>query len=135
MTADIEQGSAALADALARGDAGAAARLYDVAGRLVTAVGIVNGRQHIEAYWRAGLSLGLATAELTPTEIHVDGPFAVESGRYALTVQFDDGRSVVHRGSYLVIHSRDDHGSWRRAVERFESDSCACTQSVAEETT
>jgi uncharacterized protein (TIGR02246 family) len=109
-----------LAEALARGDATAAASLYADDGRLLTpAAELLTGRSEIEAYWQAGIALGLSGLELQTIELRVSGLVAVEIGRYALALGGDGGATVAERGTYVVLHRRQGDGTWRRAVDVF----------------
>lgn len=112
-----------LADALRRGDVSAAGSLYADDCRLLTPqADVVCGRAGIEAYWRAGLAVGLASVELVPTEIEVGAETAVEIGRYRLGVSADGGAAVTDEGRYVVFHRRQVDGSWLRAVDVFNPD-------------
>lgn len=112
----------ALADALGRGDAVAAAELYAEDGRLLTAAAeLITGRRQIEAYWRAGIAFGLAAVELEATDLQVSGRTAIEVGRYVLELR-GDGGAVSDRGKYVVLHRRQPNGTWVRAAEVFNPD-------------
>lgn len=117
MDDDLLRGTAILADALARGDAAAAASLYADDGRLLTsAAELLSGRGEIEAYWRAGIAFGLSRLDVQPIELRVTGRIAIEIGRYAVALQ-DDG--VAESGKYLVLHRLQPDGTWRRGVDVF----------------
>ena len=113
----------ALADAVARGNAAAAAALYAEDGKLLTpAASLFAGRRQIEAYWREGIAIGLSTIELEALEFDAGSDFAVEIGRYAFTLAGDGGGPIVDRGKYVVLHRRQPDGSWRRALDVFNPD-------------
>lgn len=118
----VWQPSRLLASALTRRDAAAAAALYADDGRLLTSAEQLIGRKQIEGYWQAGITLGLSHVELTPTEVRVDDRVAVEVGRYELTLDSAFVTPATERGSYFVLHHRDDDGSWRRLVDLFNID-------------
>lgn len=110
--------STALADALSRRDVTGAALLYaDDAFLLSPAAELISGRREIEAYWDAGLALGLVRVELTALELRVVADTAIEIGRYVLGL---DGAS--DGGKYCALHRRDGDGAWRRVVEVFNPD-------------
>lgn len=120
---DISPASNLLAEALTRHDATAAAGLYAENGRLLTTGEHLVGRDQIEAYWRAGIALGLTGVVLAPTETRAGHRVAVEAGRYELTLSGMPGRpTAVERGTYLVLHRRDADGSWRRVIDLFDVD-------------
>lgn len=114
----FREGAAALAAALARGDAPGAAALYSDDGKLLTsAAKLISGRNEIEAYWREGIGFGLSSLELEALDVQLLGGVAIEIGRYTLVVR--DGSDA---GKYLVLHRRQPDGSWRRAVDVFNPD-------------
>lgn len=118
MDEPFREGAAALAAALARGDASGAAALYSDDGRLLApAAGMLVGRDEIEAYWREGIGVGLSRLELEARDVEVIDGVAIEVGRYALAV---GGSSDA--GEYLVLHRRQPDGTWRRAVDVFNPD-------------
>jgi uncharacterized protein (TIGR02246 family) len=122
MAERIQQATFTLADALVSGDPVAAAALYTDDGRLLTpAAELIAGRREIEAYWRAGIGVGLAGVELRMLELQLGRELAIEIGRDVFAVD-GDGGTVAERGKYLVLHRRQPDGSWRRAVDVFNPD-------------
>ena len=121
MEHELRLNRTALTDALARGDAAGAASLYAGDGRLLTpTASVIEGRRQIEAFWRAGILLGLTGVELVITELRRVGCTAIEIGRY--TLAFDGGsKTVSDSGKYLVLH-RQSGGTWFRAVDVFNPD-------------
>jgi uncharacterized protein (TIGR02246 family) len=119
----VRNATGELAEALARGSAAEAAALYAMDGKLLTpAARLIEGRHQIEAYWRAGLAVGLSGVELEAVEVEAGPEFAVEIGRYAFTVAIDDGGPSVDRGKYVVLHRRQTDGTWCRLVDVFNPD-------------
>jgi len=119
----IGRAASALAEALARGDAAAAAALYADDGTLLTsAAELIRGRGQIEAYWREGIAFGLRSVELQAIELQVVGGVAIEIGRYTLGLDVDGGTPVADAGKYLVLHRRQPDGSWQRTVDVFNPD-------------
>jgi uncharacterized protein (TIGR02246 family) len=120
---EVQNAAAVLADALARGDAAAAASLYADDGRLLTsAAELLSGRGEIEAYWQAGIAVGLSSLELQMIELSVGDRIAIEIGRYALAVESDGSAPVAaEHGKYLALHRRQADGTWRRAVDVFNA--------------
>ena len=114
---------AAFAEALRGGDATAAAAVYsEDASLLPPSAEPLKGREAIAAFWRAGVEAGISDVELDALELERVEGLAYEIGRYALRLQPDDGAAVVDRGSYVLVHTRQTDGSWRRAVEMFSPD-------------
>jgi uncharacterized protein (TIGR02246 family) len=109
--------------ALQRGDAEAAAAVYAEDARLLPpSAELMEGRAAIEAFWRAGLEAGISRVELETLELERQDGLAYEIGRYALRLDPEDGVVVVDRGKYVLVHARQEDGSWRWAVEMFNPD-------------
>jgi uncharacterized protein (TIGR02246 family) len=110
-------------DALRSGDARAASAVYaDDAQLLAPSAELVAGREAIAAFWRAGLDAGIAGVELEELRFKRGESVAWEIGRYVLRLEPADGTPVVDSGKYLLVHERQEDGSWRRAVEMFNPD-------------
>jgi ketosteroid isomerase-like protein len=69
---------------------------------------IIEGADHITAFWQGGFDMGLAGASLETLEVDNEGDTAIEVGRYTLTA--GDG-STADEGKYLVV--------WKRIEERW----------------
>jgi uncharacterized protein (TIGR02246 family) len=67
--------------------------------------GVIDGADHITAFWQSGFDKGLAGAHLQTLEVDNEGDTAIEVGRYSLTA--GDG-SVADEGNYLVVWKRID---------------------------
>lgn len=120
---------AAFAEALGRGDAEAAAALYASDARLVPpASELVEGREAIEAFWRAGIEIGVSEAEFESIDLRRHDGLAYEIGRYSLEVHAGEGEFVVDRGTYLLVHERQPDGTWFRAAEIFNADGLPSTR-------
>ena len=107
------------ADAVRRGDAGAAASVYASNARLLApSAGPMTGREEIRAYWQAGIDSGVAEVLLTANGAEQNDGIAYETGEYVIRVEQADGtRRIVERGHYVQIYERQPDGSWQRAVE------------------
>ncbi len=109
--------------AIRGGDPAAASAAYAVDARLLApSADLIEGRDRIESFWRAGLDAGIRAVLRTPTRIDGHGSFAFEIGRYAIRLRPQDGGSVVDRGAYLLVHERDANGSWAWSLEMFTPD-------------
>jgi ketosteroid isomerase-like protein len=123
MVGGIQEAAGAFAEALERGDAFAAAGFYAENGRLLTpAADLISGRAEIEAYWRAGIAVGLSNVELQPLELDVGCGIAIEIGRYAIALGRNEHRANSDRGKYLALHRLQKDGTWRRAIDVFNPD-------------
>jgi ketosteroid isomerase-like protein len=114
----IRHAGGELVSAVNRGDAAAAAELYESGAWLLSpSAELIAGRCEIEAYWRAGVAVGVDRVELRPDEVRVVDGVAIEIGRYVI------GTGVLaDTGKYAVLHRRQDDGTWRRAVDVFNPD-------------
>lgn len=131
MTHDVSAATPALLSALTLGNASAAAALYAADARLVTSgTDPIAGRAEIEAYWRAGLAVGLARIELRTLELVPGAGLALELGRYLLA----PGSGIPEEGTYAALHRQEHDGAWRRAVDVFNPDARVARPSTEEDT-
>jgi uncharacterized protein (TIGR02246 family) len=118
----IAEARAAFVAALSDGDTTAVARMYADDARLVApSAELVEGREAIEAFWRAGLEVGVRELELDAIDLDRTGCVAYEVGTYVLRVE-SEGGPVVDSGKYVLVHKRQHDGAWLRAVETFNPD-------------
>jgi uncharacterized protein (TIGR02246 family) len=121
--AEIVQARATFVGALNDGDAHAAAAVYAPDARLLApSAELLKGRGAIEAFWATGVAAGISNIELDVVELERRDGFAYEIGRYAIRLRPAEGGTVVEHGKYLLLHTRQADGSWRRAVEMFNPD-------------
>ena len=81
--------------AVNRADATRAARVYTVEARLLApSAELIEGRQAIEAFWRAGLEAGISDIELEMLALGRESRLAFEIGRYALRLEPPDAKPV-----------------------------------------
>jgi uncharacterized protein (TIGR02246 family) len=114
---------AAFVTSLRRGDAAAAAAVYADDAKLVApSAELIEGRDAIERFWRAGLDAGISEIELETLDVERQDGLAYEIGRYMLHLDSADGGAVVDRGKYVLVHERQEDGCWRWAVEMFNPD-------------
>jgi ketosteroid isomerase-like protein len=110
-------------EAIRGGDWAAASSGYAVDARLLApSADVVEGRDGIEAFWRAGLDAGIRAVDRTPLRIDGHGSVAYEIGHYAIRLRPAGGGCVVDRGTYLVVHERGADGAWAWALEMFTPD-------------
>ena len=116
----IAAARAAFSNAIVRGDTKAAASAYSVAASLVApSANLIEGRDSIEAFWRAGIDSGVAAVELEAFRVAHQDRMAYEIGRYVLRVRSGSRRLAVDRGRYVLVLEQRDDGSWCRTVEMF----------------
>lgn len=69
---------------------------------------VIDGTEHITAFWHGGFEMGLAGAHLETLEVDNEGDTAIEAGHYQLTG--GDG-SIADEGKYIVV--------WKRIEDRW----------------
>jgi ketosteroid isomerase-like protein len=118
----IADSKAVFVAGLKSGDPALASTAYaEDARMLMPSTEPVVGREAIAAYWSAGVEAGISDVELHSLELKGNGGLAYEIGRYSLSLCTDEG-PVVDRGNYVLVHRRQEDGSWLRAVEMFNPD-------------
>jgi ketosteroid isomerase-like protein len=123
MENEILEETAALVSALECGDVVGAGDVYaDGARLLASSAELIQGRAEIEAYWRAGIELGLSGLEFESRVLEELGGSVLELGRYVVSVRNESAMPLVEHGTYLVLHTQSVDGSWRRAVEVYHPD-------------
>ena len=116
----IATAKASFVSALGRRDARSAAAVYAEDARLLPpSAELIEGREAIEAFWRAGLDIGVSHVDLLTLGLERRDGVAYEIGRYALRLDSVEGETVFDRGKYVLVHERQADGSWRRVVEMF----------------
>jgi uncharacterized protein (TIGR02246 family) len=118
---EIEAANAAFVRGLEQGDAAAMAAVYEPDGRLLAPnTEPQQGSAAIEAFWKTIIDAGVRGALLETQTVDERDDLAVEVGRYTLRTAADGGE-IVDVGKYVVIHRRQPDGSWRYAVDIFNS--------------
>lgn len=116
----IADARAAFSNALGRGDTRSAASLYAVTARLVApSADLIEGREAIERFWRAGIDSGVEAVELEAVEVQHRDRMAYEIGRYLLRMRPELTETAIDRGTYVLVLEPRDDGSWCRTVEMF----------------
>lgn len=98
-------------EALSRGDARAAARVFTTDARLIVS-GVseaISGRTAIEGFWLAAIGGGLREFELTTHDIEGDGALRIETGTYRAR---GAGGVEAGHGHYLFVWKQEG-GVWR----------------------
>ena len=129
MSGDLDTGALAQAlaeararfvAALSRGDPGALAALYTVDATLLPpAAAPISGREAIRRFWQAGLDAGIVAIRLEAARLDRDIRLAYELGSYELRLEPAASKTIVDRGNYVLVHSLENDGGWRRRVEIF----------------
>lgn len=112
--------NARFTDAIRGGDHVAAAATYTADARLLApSADLIEGRDGIALFWRAGLDAGIHAVDRVPLRIDGHGSIAYEIGRYTIRLRPPAGGCVVDHGTYLVVHQLQPDGVWRWAIEAF----------------
>ncbi len=98
-------------DALARGDARAAAAMFTADAKLMVSgsPGVIAGRGAIEGFWRSALSSGVGGLRLTTVDLEGGDSLQIETGTYQV---LGAGGSDLGNGHYLFVWKKDS-GVWR----------------------
>ena len=98
-------------NALERGDAQGAARIFSADARLLVAMvdSAVVGREDIAKFWQGAMNGGLKALKLTTIDLEGDGVMRVETGDYAA---IGAGGAEIGRGHYLFVW-RKESGEWK----------------------
>ena len=99
MENEIFAETAALVTALERGDVVAAGDVYaDGARLLASSAELIQGRTEIEAYWRAGIDLGLSGLAFERRVLDEIGGNVLELGRYSVSMKGESSALRVEHG-------------------------------------
>ena len=111
-------------EAFNRGDLDAAVEFYtDDATFLHPHAEIVSGKQAIKEFFEAGrVFLGLKRLNFEILESGCDGNLAYERGIMQIDIEPEGGQALVDKGKYLVVMKRQSDGSWKVAVDIWNSD-------------
>ena len=114
---DIDALNAAFGEALEKGDAAAAASLYGAGARLLPpGMPAVSGPA-IQEFWQGAMDSGMSGGSLETVSFEEHGDVAVEEGEYTM----QSGGEVVDHGKYVVVHRRQDDGSWKMGLDIWNS--------------
>ena len=123
---EIRNGSQKLAEVYNRGDAAAVADFYtDDAKILPPNSEMVSGKQAIEAFWKATLEMGMRKLTIETAEVGYDGNLGYDRGIVTISTKPEAGQPVTVRSKYLVLLKRQADGSWKIAVDIWNTDSPA----------
>jgi ketosteroid isomerase-like protein len=113
----------AFSEAIARGDAAAAAAVYAENTKLMApGEDVIEGQRGAEAFWGRWIRTGLCGAEHRTLELEPHDDAVYEIGRYSIALAPKGATATIDQGKYLVIHKRQPDGSWKWAVDIFNSD-------------
>ncbi|MCJ7521880.1 MAG: DUF4440 domain-containing protein [Dehalococcoidia bacterium] len=120
---DIKDVTMRFGEAFNRGDVAAAVEFYtDDAKFLHPNTEIVSGKQAIKEFFETGRAFGLRRINFESIEVGYDGDLAYERGVINMDLEPEGGQAMVDRGKYLVVMKRQADGSWKVAVDIWNSD-------------
>ncbi len=110
----IEATNAKYGDAVKKGDAAAIVALYTKDAIVLPDDGemIQSSPAKIEEFWKASFRAGVKAAKLETLDVERAGDVAVETGRFAMTIQPEGKEATTAKGKYVVVWKHDG-GSWK----------------------
>ena len=113
-------------EAYNRGDPAAAAGFYtEDAKILANNMEMVSGRQAIQEFWKTAMEMGVKKMNLETVEVGYDGNLAYERGVSIVDIEPKGEQARTEKGKYLIVLKRQPDGSWKVAVDIWNSDSPA----------
>jgi uncharacterized protein (TIGR02246 family) len=80
----------------------------------------LRGQAAIERFWHGGIKMGIRGLELETLQLEHAGALVYEIGRCTLRFEPEGDAPVTDLATHVVVHRREQDGSWRRAVEIFD---------------
>ena len=121
---ELRDGTRMFMEAYHRGDTEAVADFYTEDAKILSPnMEMVSGKQAIQEFWKTSIDMGVRRINLETAEMGYDGKLAYERGVSTVTIQPEGGQERTERGKYLVVLKRQDDGSWKIAVDIWNSDS------------
>lgn len=117
--ADADELNDTMVRGLARADAAMIASVYAPDARLLPPGMEAQTGQAVQQYWQAPVDAGLRCARTETVWYEERGDLAVEEGRWELRASA--GAPVADAGKFLIVHRRQPDGSWRYAIDMFNS--------------
>ena len=110
-------------EAYNQGDAAAATDFYTEDAKLLPPnMEMVSGKQAIQEFWKTAMEMGIRKINLETVEVGYDGNLAYERGVSTVNIEPKGGQATTVRGKYLVAMKRQPDGSWKVAVDIWNSD-------------
>jgi ketosteroid isomerase-like protein len=114
---DIDAVNATFVEGLEKGDAATVASVYGVGAKLLPpGMPAVSGPA-IQEFWQGAVDSGVSGGSLETVSFEEHGDVVVEEGAYTMQV----GGEVVDHGKYVVVHRRQDDGSWKYWLDIWNS--------------
>lgn len=111
------------AEAYNRGDIAAAVEFYTRDAKFLNPnTEIISGKKAIKEFLEAGRAMGLRRISFKGVEAGCDGDLAYERGIINMDIAPEGGQAMKDKGKYLVVMKRQADGSWKVAVDIWNSD-------------
>ncbi len=118
----IEQANQQFLEALGRGDAAGCAAVYAENAKIFPSNSpMLTGRKAIQEFWQGAMDSGLKGATLRVVELEEHGDMVIEIGAYTLDLRPKGGPPAKDEGKYVVVWKRQSDGSWKLAVDIFNT--------------
>lgn len=114
---DIDALNATFVEGLEKGDAAAMASVYGAGARLLPPGMPAASGPAIQQFWQGAIDSGMNGGALETVSFEEHGDVAVEEGEFRAQA----GDQVVDHGKYVVVHRRQDDGSWKWHLDIFNS--------------
>ena len=119
----IRDGGRRFVEAYNRGDVAAVVDIYTEDAKILPPnMEMVSGKEAIQAFWKSAMAMGVRRLNLETVEVGYDGDLAYERGVSTVTIQPEGGQEMTERGKYVVVLKRQADGSWKLAVDIWNSD-------------
>lgn len=111
---------ATLVRAFEQSDAALAAALYEPGARLLPpGAPVITGADAVRNFFQRRFDAGSDGGVLETVRLDEYGEVAIEEGRYGRLA----GEVLLDSGKYLAVFRRQSDGSWRWAIDMWNSDS------------
>lgn len=117
--ADADELNGTTIRGLVEADAAKVASVYAPDARLLPPGMDVQTGEDIQRYWQVPVDAGLRYAHIDTVSYEEHGDLAVEEGRWELRASAN--APVVDAGKFLIVHRRQSDGSWKYAMDMFNS--------------
>ena len=116
---DADQLNDTMLQGLAQGDAALIASVYAPDARLLPPGLDVQTGADNQRYWQAPVDAGLRYGHIETVSYEEYGDTAIEEGRWELRASAE--APVVDAGKFLIVHRRQPDGTWKYAIDMFNS--------------
>ena len=114
----IAEANIKFGEAVRSGDATALASLYTEDTRLLDPkVGLIQGREGVEAYWAGAFQMGIKEVVLPTVDVMKMDDMVCEFGKADLTIKPEGQDEIKDVGKYLVIWKKAADGTWKMYVD------------------